>query len=746
MRVHPIPFRRRKYVVKATHAPPWGRPGGNHEEDPRRRDRGRSARRARCCCSSARRRRSSEALSTPRSAGPHRRRLREQHPHARRLRARATSPARSTARRHILGRDHCIATPPTRPPLRSDRSTCHWRPGKNYTALRTRRRQVTRPRRRSRTTSRRPLQARAGSRCAMSRPHPPSTSRRRRRRDHEPYQPERADAQPPCRGRRRSVAAAGTTDPVIGPADVDVAEGVSTIVYAWGSLEDDNLALAVQTIGGLHSTPEGVPAGVAGLAATNAPGGGAGAGLRSVRRSSPRRAGDRRHCGGATHSGGPARPRTGRAGGRDQGDRIPGRGLQPCSACSCGCAPRRRPDGADGGGDHGRLRAARAGRGRPGSQGRPRGASQVAATRGQPTCRPPCTNRVEMPDLGIDVAVSPSGSTPGPDGPARGSRRSPRGTSGVRRRPALRARRSSLPHVDSSSTTCCRSRGSGMPAAGTQAFVTDAAARGIRTRCRSSRSSNKADVDWACRRSIARASSAHARHVRRGVRLREPPIPQQPRADRDPVWMTWEDRYADRSTAKRGDHVTVPTALPPAAASDDREGVSVSWQFGGSWIGRRSGARGRLRGGRRWALREAYARWSPLVFRLALRSLGDALDAEDVTQQVYISAGRSRSGFDASRSSLSAWIVGITRHRIADAHEARPHSRLEEALVAEHPPDRRPRRRSRGTCDGGRGAQRLEPVPRRVMQLAFYEELSHSQIAEARDFPWVPSRVTCDAA
>ena len=69
-----------------------------------------------------------------------------------------------------------------------------------------------------------------------------------------------------------SVAAAGTTDPVIGPADVDVAEGVNTIVYAWGSLEDDNLALAVQTIGGLHSSPEGVPAGVAGLAATNAPG------------------------------------------------------------------------------------------------------------------------------------------------------------------------------------------------------------------------------------------------------------------------------------------------------------------------------------------------------------------------------------------------------------------------------------------------------------------------------------------
>ncbi|MCS5495636.1 DUF4397 domain-containing protein [Cnuibacter physcomitrellae] len=68
-----------------------------------------------------------------------------------------------------------------------------------------------------------------------------------------------------------SVAAAGTTTPVIGPKDVDVAEGVNTIVYAWGSLQDGNLALAVQTIDGLHSSPNGVPAGEVGLAATNRP-------------------------------------------------------------------------------------------------------------------------------------------------------------------------------------------------------------------------------------------------------------------------------------------------------------------------------------------------------------------------------------------------------------------------------------------------------------------------------------------
>ena len=64
-----------------------------------------------------------------------------------------------------------------------------------------------------------------------------------------------------------AVAAAGTTDPVIGPADVTVAEGKNTIVYAWGSLDDDNLKLAIQTISGLHSPPHGVNAGQAGLAA-----------------------------------------------------------------------------------------------------------------------------------------------------------------------------------------------------------------------------------------------------------------------------------------------------------------------------------------------------------------------------------------------------------------------------------------------------------------------------------------------
>lgn len=50
--------------------------------------------------------------------------------------------------------------------------------------------------------------------------------------------------------------------------DVDLAEGVNTIAYAWGSLDDDSFAVAVQTIDGLHSAPGSVDAGEVGLAGT----------------------------------------------------------------------------------------------------------------------------------------------------------------------------------------------------------------------------------------------------------------------------------------------------------------------------------------------------------------------------------------------------------------------------------------------------------------------------------------------
>ena len=95
--------------------------------------------------------------------------------------------------------------------------------------------------------------------------------------------PDEAASDVPAGGYSAAVALAGETEPVIGPADLDLAEGTSTIVYAWGSAEDGNLDLAVQTIDGLHSSPSGVPGGETGAAASaGAPQWALGLGLASL--------------------------------------------------------------------------------------------------------------------------------------------------------------------------------------------------------------------------------------------------------------------------------------------------------------------------------------------------------------------------------------------------------------------------------------------------------------------------------
>lgn len=60
------------------------------------------------------------------------------------------------------------------------------------------------------------------------------------------------------------VVLAGTDTVALGPADLTLAEGSTTIVYAWGS-QEAGYELAVQTISGAHSAPSGVPGGSAGL-------------------------------------------------------------------------------------------------------------------------------------------------------------------------------------------------------------------------------------------------------------------------------------------------------------------------------------------------------------------------------------------------------------------------------------------------------------------------------------------------
>jgi RNA polymerase sigma factor (sigma-70 family) len=144
-----------------------------------------------------------------------------------------------------------------------------------------------------------------------------------------------------------------------------------------------------------------------------------------------------------------------------------------------------------------------------------------------------------------------------------------------------------------------------------------------------------------------------------------------------------------------------------------------------------------FRAGDERALAEAYARWSALIYTLSVRSLGDTGEAEDVTQKVFIAAWRGRAGFDPDRAALPAWLVGIARHRIADAHQARARRRqLEQTLL--DGADGYSVDESADVAERlllGQELNRLEPVPQRVMRLAFYDDLTHVQIADTLGLP-----------
>jgi hypothetical protein len=81
--------------------------------------------------------------------------------------------------------------------------------------------------------------------------------------------PDEESADLPAGSVEADVVLAGESDPVLGPATLNLAEGTATIVYAIGSAEDGSLDLLVQTISGLGSTPTAVESGTGGQAAAS---------------------------------------------------------------------------------------------------------------------------------------------------------------------------------------------------------------------------------------------------------------------------------------------------------------------------------------------------------------------------------------------------------------------------------------------------------------------------------------------
>jgi RNA polymerase sigma-70 factor (ECF subfamily) len=138
----------------------------------------------------------------------------------------------------------------------------------------------------------------------------------------------------------------------------------------------------------------------------------------------------------------------------------------------------------------------------------------------------------------------------------------------------------------------------------------------------------------------------------------------------------------------------------------------------------------RIRAGDESAMADLYDRYSGIVYGVALRVLGNTMAAEDVLQEVFLQLWRNPQAFDAERGRLSAWLAVIARNRAIDHLRKRPPEDDIEDLAISTGVNLENAAAQKQAVDKVRGALGQLPVEqRRLLELAFFEGMTHSEIA-----------------
>jgi RNA polymerase sigma-70 factor (ECF subfamily) len=137
-----------------------------------------------------------------------------------------------------------------------------------------------------------------------------------------------------------------------------------------------------------------------------------------------------------------------------------------------------------------------------------------------------------------------------------------------------------------------------------------------------------------------------------------------------------------------------------------------------------------VRSGDDQAMAQLYERYSPIVYSVALRVLGDTAAAEDILQEVFLQLWRNPDVFDASRGSLPGWLAVIARNRAIDSlRKRRPETNVSDVIVSIEP----------DLASGAEWSRALEKIrsalasmsspQRSALEMAFFEGLTHAEIA-----------------
>lgn len=132
-------------------------------------------------------------------------------------------------------------------------------------------------------------------------------------------------------------------------------------------------------------------------------------------------------------------------------------------------------------------------------------------------------------------------------------------------------------------------------------------------------------------------------------------------------------------------------------------------------------------------LRAAFDACGGAVYAYGMKMLPSKEDAEDLVQQVFVAAWRQRTRYDPSRASLLSWLLGIARYKAIDRLRRLDRERR---VVPDDP--------APPTDEAGVLADRLlvsealswlRPEQQQVLELAFYDDLTHQQIADKLGMP-----------
>jgi RNA polymerase sigma-70 factor (ECF subfamily) len=144
----------------------------------------------------------------------------------------------------------------------------------------------------------------------------------------------------------------------------------------------------------------------------------------------------------------------------------------------------------------------------------------------------------------------------------------------------------------------------------------------------------------------------------------------------------------------------------------------------------------RVQRGDERAMAVLYDRYSKMVYSVSLRVLRDTAAAEDVMQEIFMQIWRHPTSFIAARGSLGGWLSVVSRNRSIDTlRRKRPSEQVEEMNLPSATNLADEAQRSL-LMERARAAVVLLPMEqRKTLEMAFFDGLTHSEIAEMTGDP-----------